>query len=190
MPYYEFYNLPTTEPWPPIPTAITPEAKRGLKGANQFSEKSEEVEISVMTVTNPSPSGWIGSGPDNFAFSIRRRVKDHTKGKKTDLTNIAVGDLLLYRLALMSTTPGWTCQSSAKDRWPKAYLEFGHQTQVVLKYSLERIVIDRWNLELHPKHQGSGEAHETLLFRAWVITQERKSGNPLKISLGNSVSIV
>jgi len=187
MPYYEFYNLPNAAiPGLNVPRAVTAPANRLAAAANPFSEAAapDQMEITVSVATNLSPNGWIGRGPDWFGVSIRRRVKTFTNAAAAMAENVAVGDLPLYKLALMSTHQLWNCSRDNPAQWPKVYLEMDTQNGVRMKYEMERIVIDGWALEVDAGN--AGEIHEVLQFRAWVAQLSLPEGNPLKVALGNS----
>jgi hypothetical protein len=187
MSYYEFYNLPNAAiPGLNVPDAIMAPANRLQAAANPFSEAAapDQMEITVSTTTNPSNNGWIGRGPDSFSVLIRRRVKTFSNAAAAMAQNVPVGDLPLYKLAVMSTHQLWNCSRDNPAQWPKVHLELDTQNGVRLKYEMERVVIDGWALEVDAG--AAGELHEVLQFRSWVVEQSLPEGNDLRIALGNS----
>jgi hypothetical protein len=184
MAYYEFINLPACANWPDAAkTRIgTQDTKR-----NPWSESGndDEVRISLSLSTTPNQKGWIGSAPEAAVVTITRKVKTHSGDAGQHSPNVEVGDLIFYRLALLSTSPSWTVQPSDEGKWPKAYLEFDAQNGVRLKVDLERLVVDSWRLDATDNLTA---LEETLVYRAWVVALSLPAGATVRLALGDSQS--
>lgn len=188
MAYYEFLNLPEMDSWDASAKTKTLDPAKRDGTHNAWSETGTggdlRISLSLSTVTNDR--GWIGAAPESAIVTIHRKVKTHSGGVAEESPNIQVGDLILYRLSLLSTKSSWNVERANKDKWPKAYLEFDTQHGVRLRADLERLVVDSWSL-----HVTSSEAVnmvESLVMRAWVVSLSRSSGNALRVALGDSDS--
>ncbi|TIX46598.1 MAG: hypothetical protein E5V36_00570 [Mesorhizobium sp.] len=187
MGYYEFFNLPTAAGWEDA--AAEPTSIEDRPGDNQWSEVGgpQSLRISLSLSASPNNRGWVGTGPRFATAVINRSVRLHGDGDKVVSPNIAVGDLLLYRVALLSTDATWTAESGAYDRWPGAYLELDTRNGVRLKATLKRLAIQDWRLSADIDEEGKLKSlRETLVFRAWVIKLENTGGNALLVALGDS----
>ena len=186
--YYEFYNLPNVPGWDNAPKDKTGESAR-QSSPSPYSETADDrdVWINYSMYANPNTQGFGsgGTGPQHVQCSISRRVKTHSNEVGKRSKNIQVGDLLLYRIALLSLKrKGWICATGKKKEWPRAYIEIINNDGVVLKLDMARLVINRWSLEI--ADEGAGEIFETMHFRAWVAELSRASGDTIEMVLGDS----
>jgi hypothetical protein len=182
MPYIVFYGLlPQAAGFPPASQDVPPASARAENPA-EYSEtgNGDDVTISLSLSAPPGPRG-LGGTAESAQVSITRVVKTHTNGAARQSRNVTVGDLPFYRIALLSTDPGWKTDLD-REQWPKAYLELDTQAGPRLKYYLERLVIDNWSLDASE----GGQITETIQFRGWVIRQQTPGGNQVQIALGNS----
>lgn len=188
MAYYEFFNLPPAQNWKEAAREPTARENRG-EAQSEWAETGDKgsVRISFNLLSMTNDLGWIQTGPQYATVSIGRSVLMPHQATSSASPNIVVGDLLLYRIALLSLDPAWSADMGDATNWPGVYLEFDHQTSVRLRVTLKRLVISDWQLEAITDDHGSlAGVRETLTFRAWVIKLENSSGNPLEIALGDS----
>ncbi len=183
--YYEFFNLPDAPGWPKAPKQKTGESAR-KSAPNPYSESAVagDVYITYSMDATTDPDGWTNRGPHDMTVTISRKVRSHKNQAGEASPNIVksgTGDLMLYRVALLSTMPGWNCNESAKAEWPKAHVAMVTSAGPIIKLDLERLLVDSWELEVGDRD--ASNIYETLRLRASVFTQSLAKGNPLKFVL-------
>jgi hypothetical protein len=179
MAYFEFMNLPE-EGCPAEKVGNVPDVAE----RNPWSESgnSDDLQVSFSLSSFPDGKGWIGKRPTHAVISLVRKVKT-LSSINSEAAKRIVGDLMFYRLALLSTSTSWTVLASKKPEWTKAYLEFDTHDGVRLTVDLERILVDSWRLD------AKGDLttlDETIVFRAQVVTITLPDGKNVALSLGDS----
>lgn len=186
MAYFEFYNLPKEENWSvQAPSEVTPAGERKHSGmSNPFAELGKANQLQIQVDLSTVAGGrWRGKGPDWVCCTITRPVRTRSNQPTGNVKESNPGDLVFYRLALLSKSRDWRTDVSGKEQWPKLYVELDVQAGTRLKLWLQRIVVDNWDMQFIPN---TGEVVETVTLRAWALDHSLESGNQLRVALGNT----
>jgi len=175
MAYYEFYKIPGGSA-----------DKKGRTGDNPWSEigNDDNIFINYSLEAIPDGRGWVGTGPEYISLNITRKVKTHSNGVALNSKHIEVGDLPLYKIALLSRNEEWTVERGKTEEWPKVYIELDTQNGVRLRADLERLIVDHWSLNAQATENGSMVMlEESIDIRAWGELLENSAGHSTKIFL-------
>jgi hypothetical protein len=184
MAYFEFFKLPDAAGFESAAIQPTPADSRNEKQPEWAEGKDADVTISLGLDSAPNQRGWIGTGPQHASVFIARRVRLPSDDRASP--NIRVGDLLLYRVALLSTKESWPMDTGKSADWPGVYLEFDGQRGLRLKATLRRLVIDDWALQVETDQGRLSSVRETLSLRGSVVKLENIAGNPMEVTLSDA----